>query len=290
MHEHKEHHGLLFGALASLSISIASIFVKLCESVPSETLTFFRFFIGFILFLPWLLKHKISFSFKHLPMHLVRDLAGLGAVFCYFYSIKYIPLINATTLRNTSPLFISLIILVWWRLSIPKWRILAIIIGFIGVVTMLRPTTGFHEFPSIVGLFGGFCSALGLVAVQRMSSYVSTYSILFTYFLLSAIIMLFPMLATWQPIQSPIIWLFILLIGIFETLFQYLLTLSFTHAHASKAGLTIYLMVIFNGLFGWIIWKETPDLWDWAGVALIVLGGVIAMLDKQKPTPMKWRR
>ena len=95
------------------------------------------------------------------------------------------------------------------------------------------------------------------------------------------------MVIAWEPIARPMLWLNLLLIGIFSFVNQYCLTKSLTHAPSSKVGALSYLNVIFSGLLGWWFFAEEPTWWVLAGSALIIAGGLIAVLSKEEAKPRK---
>jgi drug/metabolite transporter (DMT)-like permease len=276
----REHHGLLFGILSAISCSLMYVFVKLAQDIPVPTVVFFRFFIGLVLLLPWLMRPPVRFSFQHLPLHLVRDLSGLFAMGCYYYAIRRISLVNLSTLVSTFPLFIPLILLVWRKMVIPKQRILALLIGFVGVLVILHPTAQFNDVADLVALLGSFLSALAAVSIRKLSHIEPTHSILLNYFVLATVVALVPMVVFWQPIEQPLQWIYLGGVGVFGTLYQYFMTKSYTHAPISKAGMMSYFIVVFSGLFGWLLWNEVPPYRDALGVLLIIAGGCLALFDK----------
>jgi len=277
MHEH--HHGFIFGILAAVCASLMYVFVKLCADIPVSTIVFFRFFVGLILLLPWLMHPPIRFSTQHLPLHLIRDLSGLVSIGCYYYAISRISLVNLSTLVNTFPLFIPLVILIWRKLLIPKQTFWALIIGFAGVLVIVRPSAQMVEFADLVVLLGSILSALSAVTIRKLSHIESTHSILLNYFVLASVIAVFPMIFFWQPLGK-LDWLYLAGVGVFGTLYQFFMTKSYTHAPTSKASMMSYFNVIFAGLFGWLIWNEVPPYRDAAGVLLIIAGGCLALFDK----------
>lgn len=283
-HSHKrEWIGFLLGFIAAVSAAIMAILIKDMSDIPVQTMVFARFMIGLPFLLSLVFAKKVHFSFKKVPKHLLRALAGIGTLYCYFYTIKVIPLVNAVTLVNTQPLFIPLVVLVWMRLIVSKLRFFAVIIGFVGVLVLLRPGSLFSDWASLIGLLGGLLSAIALVGVRILSREEPTEAILCYYFLIATVFSFFPMLFGWEPISNFKEWIYLIAIGAFATVYQYLITLSYSLAPASKVSTMNYFGVILGGLSGWLFFNEAPDIWVFVGSALIIVSGVLALFDKTPP-------
>jgi len=280
---HKEHHGFLYGGVAALAAASMALFAKLAAPVPVETIIFVRFFLGLPFFLLSLFSKKVSFSFGQIPKYLLRSLMGLAALYCYFYAVKILPLVNAVTLANTIPLFMPFVALIWLKLVVSKMRFFALAVGFIGVLILLRPTNAIVEWGSILGLGCGIFGAVALMGVRLLSKTESAETILVYYFIICTFVTLFPAIATWKPIPDVTHWFYLLLISLFATIYQYTLTRAFIHAPATKVSTMNYLGVVFGGLFGWWVFGEVPDYWVWIGTVLIIASALLALFDKTPP-------
>jgi len=281
----KEHHGFLFGILAAFTSAFVAIFIKLTASIPTETLVFARFVIPLPLILWLMRRHGIQMSYKKVPGHLVRSLAGLISMYSYFYAVKALPLVNAMTLSNTSPLFIPFIVLIWLKLVVSKLRFLALGIGFLGVVILLRPDQFVFNWGILAGLATGLFSAIAYVSIRQLSKTEPTETILGYYFVICSVITFFPMIFVWQPIPQ-LDWIYLLGLGAVSFLYQYALTRTFTLTAATKAGSLNYLAVVFGGLAGWWLFNEVPDFWVLVGAILIIAGALLALFDKTPPHPL----
>jgi len=127
--------GVFYGIISALSFALMSVLVKkVGDRLPSIELIFFRFATSFILLLPWILFNrtfslKITQSFRYM----IRILAALLALFLLFYSLKFIPLVDALLLNNTAPLFVPFIAYFLTKAKTPKKAWKGIFIGFLGV-------------------------------------------------------------------------------------------------------------------------------------------------------------
>ena len=279
----KEHHGFLHGILAAVFYSLMILCVKLAKESPVAVTVFIRFLIGLLFLLPTLLKKRFRFRVHHLRKHLVRDLSGVVALYCFFYAAEQIPLVNATTLANTGPLFVPLVILIVLKQLIPKKRMLGLCLGFVGVLVVLRPTGATLQWADLIGLMSGLFVAIAVVFLRQLSKVESASSILSLYFIVSTFCS-FPFAVwTFRSFEEQVVWIYLVCIGILGTLYQYFLTKAYTHAPASKVSATAYLGVVFSGLLGWLVLGEVPSKWSLAGIALIIAGGLIVVLDREKP-------
>lgn len=277
-----EHKGILYALGASIATSISAVFIKLLVDVPLETILFFRFLIAFLFIIPNLVKNKVQLSLSQTPKHFFRAIMGLTSICFYYYAVRNIPLVNAVTITNTAPLFTPFIIYFWLKMTIPKIRMIGLCIGFFGVILILQPeaSTFTYEIASCVGLIGAMTSSFSQVGIKQLAKTESTSTIMAYYFLLAISFLTVPFIYTWTPIYDPMNWLFILLIGLFSTVFQFCLTKSLTHGSITQVGSIKYVGVILSGLFGWGIFGETPNYWVAAGALLIICGGFITILSK----------
>lgn len=280
---HKEHHGFLYGVGAAVCSAAIAVFTKLAAAVPTETLIFARFSICLPLILWIAFKKNVKISFGKLPGHLLRSLAGLASMYCYFYAIKKLPLVNAITLANTTPLFMPFVVLVWLRVLVSKMRFLALGVGFLGVLLLLRPANLDLGEGNWIGLGSGLLSAIALMGVRQLSKTESTETILTYYFLICTVLSFFPVAVTWEGVPHYADRLYILGMGVFSYLYQLAITKSYTHGPATKMSVLNYLAVAFGGLTGWWVFGEVPDVWVWIGTLLIVASAFGALFDKTPP-------
>ncbi len=282
----KETLGYLLGIFAAFFYSLLAVFVKIAEDVNIETLVFFRNLISILFLLPLLYKNKFQIQTERLSLHFFRSIIGLVGLYTFFYAIKNLPIMNAVLLSNTTPLFVPLVVLVWLKLKIPKRRIFALFLGFLGVFFVLNPKVDFPLVPSLIGFSNGLFIATAMVSIRQLSKTEKTEVILFYFFSFSLIFSFVPMVIAWQPILSFTSWLYIILLGIVAFCYQVLLTKTYSYIPATKAACMIYLSVIFSGLFEWVLWKQIPPISVMYGSGLIVLGGVLVLLDKKQPIKM----
>jgi drug/metabolite transporter (DMT)-like permease len=269
--------GALFVLSASFMFAMVGTLVKVVStSLNNEMVVFFRNACALIFILPWLVHNRPTGGIKTrcLGLHLLRSAAGLGAMYCFFYAIAQLRLSEAFLLSSTSPLFIPLIAYMWMREQVTYSARGAIIVGFVGIVLILKPGFGIFRPAMLVALAAGVLVALAMVTIRRMSLSEPAIRIVFYFTIVSTVVSGGPLLWSWQW-PSPKIWWVLILIGLLAAVGQFFLTKGYGMAPAAQVGPLSYGNVVFATVNGWMFWGETMDLLTWAGAILVCMAGII---------------
>ena len=270
--------GALFVLSASFVFAILGALVKIVSaSLTNEMVVFFRNVCALIFILPWLWYSRPPGGVRTscFQLHLLRSIVGLGAMYCFFYTIAHLQLSEAFLLIATAPLFIPAIAFVWMGEPVANHVRGAVIIGFIGIVLILKPGFGIFQPIALVGLGAGVLAALAMVCIRRMSALEPAIRIVFYFTVLSTVISAGPLLWSWQSPQ-PELWWLLILIGLLAAVGQFLLTKGYSFAPAAQIGPFTYANIVFATFIGWIFWGETLDMLTWAGAFLICIAGIVA--------------
>lgn len=276
--------GALFIVISELLLATMSAAIKTVSAeLPNEMLVFFRNLFGLAVLLPFALRNGVGgLATRRLPVHLARSLAGVGAMYCFFYTIASIPLAEAILFKLTSPFFIPLIAWLWLSEHIPATAKLAIGVGFAGVALVLQP--GFREIPvaGFVGLCGALLAALAKVAIRRMSDTEPSTRIVFYFGVIATSVSAVPLTWAWQtPSWEAVAWLS--LMGGSATIAQLLLTRAYALAPAGQIGPFTYVSVIFGSAYGWLFWDEVPGPLVVLGSLFIIAAGILTTRRGRSP-------
>lgn len=264
--------GFIF--LAATAYACMGAFVKLGGEIPDQQMVFFRNFICLCILLPWILLPKPKpLKTTLFSTHLIRAIAGLLNMYCFFYSIRSILLTDAMLLNNTMPLFVPLVVWLWQGEKIPMKLIPGLIVGFLGIVFILRPGIALFKPAALFALASGLFMSISMAGIRELGKLEPLYRILFYYFAISSLLSLFPLFWGWEN-HSTLLWLILCGIGVFAALYQYLLTKGYQYAAASKISPLIYFAVILSGIFDWIFWNNIPGIMSYIGVLLVILGAI----------------
>jgi drug/metabolite transporter (DMT)-like permease len=279
--------GALFILLAEWFFASMGAAVKLVTvELPSEMAVFMRNLFGLALMLPLVWRNGLpGLKTRVFPIHLLRALAGVSAMYCFFYALAHLPLADGMLLKMTAPLFMPLIALLWLGEQLSRRILIALSIGFLGVVLVLNPEGEFNRI-ALVGLLGGALASLAKVSLRRLGHSEPSVRVVFYFALTSTLISVIPMFWAWQ---TPDLrqWGLFALVGLMGTLGQLLLTRGYAIAKAASVSPFTYASVLFGALYGYLFWGESASLQFFIGALLIALAGILALRGRRRmETPL----
>jgi drug/metabolite transporter (DMT)-like permease len=252
------------------------------HQISIYTILFFQNLICLILTTPQIVNKGLSsLKTKKWGLHLARDILGLLTFFFLFSSLKSIPLVVGLLLNNTGPLWIPLIALIWLRVRMDSHVWWGVIIGFIGIVFILRPGVEAFSAGSILAILSGITWGITFLVVGKLASTEPTHRTLFYYFLFGTLVTA-PFAFSGSYSLTQIDYLYLLGVGAFIFLGQMLITYSFQHGKVSIIAPVTYVTVIFSGVFDWVIWNHLPTLFTVSGIILVVLGAIAAIYFEKR--------
>lgn len=277
--------GSLLAALAFFGIAIFGVFTKLAYLHGSAIWVSFLTYVAGTLFLtPFILKKGVEFIYtKRFLLHFGRSIFGLAASFVYMIAMKYIPIVNATLLFNTTPIFIPILAAIFLKESIASKIWYAVALGFIGILIIIRPSeTIFTQSGNLLGLASGISLAVAYLLIKVLTPTEPSVRIVFYYFSLSTCLQI-PLLFFAGPLPEGLVIGYSLIAGICLVLSQLCLVKGYTYADASSVGIYQYTSVIYVGIIDWLFWGVVPPVTDLIGVVLVIMAGFI-IIRKGKMT------
>ncbi|HIP30302.1 MAG TPA: EamA family transporter, partial [Sulfurospirillum arcachonense] len=160
---------------ASFCFAFMGAFAKeLSTSMPSLEVVFFRNIVGTVLIAVAFLKIPVKQVGGKPFLLFFRGLMGFMALVAFFYNIAHISLADAMTFSRTSPMFTALLAFWFLKEKIGTREILALIVGFIGIIFIMKPDGLQLELTDILGLLSGVGAALAYTSVKELKKYYDT--------------------------------------------------------------------------------------------------------------------
>jgi drug/metabolite transporter (DMT)-like permease len=231
---------------------------------------FARALFSFALLLPFLLRAgPAALRTRHPGLQGIRAFAGSAAMICGFYAVGHLPLADFTALTFTQPLFVVLLAVLLLG-EVVRWRRwLATVVGFVGVLIMVRPGASAFDPAALVALASVLGLAVAVCIVKRLPPGESHVAMLAYFCLASLALTLPPALLAWTP-PSAAQWLLLAGVGSLGVVSQAMIIRAYQAGEASFVAPFDYLKLILAGLIGFTVFGELPGLWTLAGAVVIV--------------------
>ena len=285
---------MLLGALISaLNGAIAKI---LTEDLTALELVFFRNLIGVVIIL-YALRHtppKLSGGKLHLLI--TRGVFGFLAMILFFYTITVIPLGEAITLNETSPLFGTVLAFYLLKEHLNMKTAVALLIGFLGIVLITKPFGLVISYEHFLGILGGFFAAAAYTTIKKIKDIYDARVIVLSFVGIGTLLPALLFLAAphvdapssleflFQEFTMPnslYLWAMLGFMALISTLSQWLLTKAYSASNIAIIGVVSYTNIPFAIGFGWMLGDKFPDALTFTGIALIVLGGILVSKAKK---------
>ena len=250
--------------------------MKWCSGTyPSAELAFFRQLFAMIPVMTLIMATggpKLLRTSR--PMgHLLRSIVGNLSLACIVTSYRYLPLADVTAYNFTSPLFLTALSVPLLHEKVGRHRWAAVLLGFIGVVIMLRPGTDLNRGAGYA-VSAALLAAFAMITIRHLSRSEHPLTIVFYFTLFGA---LFAGLAAVPGFKAPVSafdWMLVVTIGCLGGLAQYCTTMCYRYASPPRVAPYNYVTLIWTVGLQFLIWGTLPDGPMIAGAALIVASGL----------------
>lgn len=256
---------------AMVCFSVLAVLVRLATSrLPVLEVVFFRNFFALLYLLPVMMRRKRLLVSTHRRLHILRAFLAFGAMYCMFTALTLVPLSEATALNFTMPLFatVGAVALLGERIRVR--RVLALVVGFVGVLLVLRPGVAVISSGALFAIAGALLIALSTLLVKRLTDWDDPMTIALWMVVLLTPMSLAPALLVWQwPTPQDLLLLIALAAAALagHVLWIYALAL----AEVSHLQPFEFLRLPMVAVAAWLLFGETTTVWIWAGGGVIVL-------------------
>src|SRR5258707_7954560 len=247
--------GALWLVSGGFIFTATSVMIRLLSSqIESVQTAFFRAVLSVILLLPMIATGRVQpWHSKRLAGHFWRTAMGTASMVLGFYAVSMLPLADATAIAFSQPLFSVLVAAliagekVRWR----RWS--ATVIGFAGVLVMVRPGAGSLQLGALVALANAAAVSISILLVRRLSDSETPLMILTQFAIFSTILLTVPAILVWR---WPDFWGWVLAVGIAlsATVGQYFWVQAFKAGEMSAVAPFEYIRLPFGGVAGWVGW------------------------------------
>jgi drug/metabolite transporter (DMT)-like permease len=241
-----------------------------------------RSVIGLIMIVPLIrMAGGLSAMATRRPMmHLSRNLVHYAGQYAWLYALTLIPLAELISIEFTTPFWAAILAVTFLGEKLNRPKIVAIVLGLVGVLIILRPGGATLNPGHVVMLAGAVAFGISLVMVKAMTRTENVVRIIFWMLIVQSVIGFVPAILVWRT-PTLELWPWILLIAFTGTFSHYCLTRALVHAEATVVLPMDFLRVPLSALIGWLIYSEKIDGFVAAGAALILAGNLLNLQRRQ---------
>jgi drug/metabolite transporter (DMT)-like permease len=275
--------GVVMSLLCAFFYSTQTALVKhLADTLPPlPIVVFLQSLIALLLLLPFLFNKGLPYvrnvvKTKNLRLQFLRAFSSLSLSYLLFYAVKFIPLVNAMLLVNTSPMIVPFVAYFFMsqRMNHKLW--FPIGMGFMGVAIVLQPDARIFSWAALLALLGAVCMAVSMLLVRKTSATDSSDTTTFYFLFFATLMSGVASIPFWQPMHVAMCFPMLLIGGLYF-LVQCTTTYALKFANAQLVSTLFYSNIIFAAILSQLLWGALPSLTTWFGVVLIVGGGILCI-------------
>jgi len=277
-------------ALAGIGLMLAGILLFAVNDAMGKWLVatysvgqvlLIRSVAALVLLAPFIWRDRASFAAApRWGMQALRAVLATAEVACFYWAVSYLPLADVMAYYLAGPIFVTAIagaVLgepVGWR----RWT--AVAVGFLGVITCLRPGVAVLSWPALIALTGSFTFSLSMIATRTLRGTGDT--VLVTAQTLAAL--------AFGAALSPLHWValtlrdggLLALLGIVAMVAHVCINRSLKLAPASTVVPYQYTTIVWAVLFGYLVFGDVPDGFVLAGAAIIIGAGLFIFVREKR--------
>lgn len=268
---------LLTGVAGGLGLDLCA--KEILRSYSLEQFVFLRSLIAVIIFLALARRFGGAGSLvtKRWGWHLLRSLFAVGAMFGFFYGLSRMPLVDALTLGFTAPLMVTALSVpllgeqVGWR----RW--IAVTVGFIGVLIILRPGAQTVTIAHLTILFAALCYACLAITARKLADTETSYSMTI-YVVVGPLLISLSLLASsgWQGPDTTG-WVLFATAGLCSVIAWIGIVGGYRRASPAMLAPFEYTALVGGAIAGYLFWDEVPDRWVVVGATIIIASGLFVV-------------
>jgi drug/metabolite transporter (DMT)-like permease len=256
--------------------SIADAFGKWFGMAGYHTtqIVFFRYLFGLLPVSVVVMYDGLGALRTNRPfVHIFRGVLMFTALSLFFRGLRDVPLAEGIAVAFSAPLFVTALSVpvLGERVGWQRWA--AVLLGFAGMLVMLRPGTGAFRADSLFIIASAFCFASVMLFTRRISR-TETNASMYAYSTITAMLCTLPFLSfTWITPEGAHLWRFVVL-GMVGGTASFFMIVAYRNAPAAVNAPFDYTALIWSALWGWIVWQEVPDPIVWFGATIVVAAGL----------------
>lgn len=267
--------------LNTLALTVAGR--ELGHDIPVFVTMMFRSLIALAILTPLVLYYGgFKGRFVNLRLNIVRNIIHYGAQYSWFLALTLIPLAQVISIEFTMPIWVALIAALVLGETLTRFKIMAIALGFLGIMLIVKPGTAHLSEGHIVVLVAAIGFAISVTMTKLITRTDSALTIIFLMFLIQTVIGAVPAFLTWKWPEAHN-WIWVAVVGLAGTFSHYCLSKAISLADMTIVTPIDFLRVPLTVLTGYWLYQEGFDLYSILGTLLILGANTLNLFKARQP-------
>ncbi len=260
-----------------LFVLLDSLIKTLVKDFPVAEVIFYRSIVGipFLIAVAYFTTGFKTFKLVNYKYQFYRSFLGVVGMVFFFNSYKYLPMGNAAGILFSGPIMLTILSMLFLGDKVGKHRMSAIVIGFIGVLFIVRPTSDIFTVYSLLPLSGAFIWSLVILTMRGLSKtdHANSVTLMFSISgtLASGAVIMF---TGFTPIKDPYTLVLILGTGVLGVFAQLFMMLAVETCESSIFASSKYISLILSVFAGFVFFGEIPTSYVIVGILFILVSGL----------------
>jgi drug/metabolite transporter (DMT)-like permease len=246
-----------------------------------------RSILGFFMLYP--LVHRsggfAAMKTRRPLQHIGRNLVHYAAQLGWFFALTLIPLGQVVSIEFTMPIWTAILAASYLGERLTGWKILAIVLGLVGVAVIVRPGTGAINPGQLIALVAAVGFGISITMMKSLTRTENTVAIIFWMIVIQSAAGFFPAIYWWQW-PSTYAWGWMVVIAFCGTFSHFCMARAMLYADATIVVPMDFLRVPLSATAGWLLYAERLDIYTVLG-AILILTGNLLNLKSGDPVPAR---
>ena len=272
---------MCLGVIAMVGLDVTARWLMETYSLPQLVFLRSSFSLVFIFVLVSARGNISSLRTRNPGWHFIRSVLMAGSMFAFFHALRFIPLADIVIIAFAAPIIITSLSQPFLGEAVGVWRWSAVIVGFCGVVVVLRPGSELMHPAALIALAGSFMYALLSLTARKLRTTESALSLSFSSFGVPLLLGFGGSRGAWIT-PGLLDWAMFALCGLLGGL-----AIAFINAAYQRAAAAVVVPFEYTGLIwavaaGFLIWDEIPQINDLLGGAIIISSGLVILFRETR--------
>ncbi len=278
--------GMMLVAWAFFATTDTSVKWLVLAGIPAMQLAFMRYAVSLVLSLAnGAVRGEMyqTLPRRDVVLLVVRGLLLAVATLLNFIALNYLPLSVTSAIMNSSPIIVAVLAVPLLGERVGPWRIAAVLVGFIGVLVVIRPFGAQFHWATLLILSNATGLAFFSILTRKLSGHVTPQTMQIVMGVVGTVLLLPGAWVTWVSPDTAMDWAILIGVGLWAWIGHEIFSRAHQHAEANLLMPFSYSFILYLTVSGYLVFGTVPDSWTLIGAATIVISGLVIWWRESLP-------